>query len=280
MADEKRILVAEDDPATRRAWSELIVSWGYRVEAAADGEIALNLIDTFSPQILLLDLRVPRKDGFAVLETIREKGLELPTIVISGHGDIPDAVRAIKLGAYDYMRKPVDPAHLRIVLANLFQHLSVSQENLRLRHLLRKAGQFGRLVGRSSPMQRVMALVEQLAPSSASSIIRGESGTGKELVARTIHDLSPRRNGPYIAVNCAAMPETLMESELFGHERGAFTGADRRREGCFELANGGTLLLDEITEMKIDLQAKLLRVIEEQKLRRLGGTSELNLDVR
>ena len=282
MADEKRILVAEDDPATRRAWSELIASWGYQVEAAADGEQALGLVESYSPNILLLDLRLPRKDGFAVLEAMREQGLDLAsrTIVISGHGDIPDAVRAMKLGVYDYMRKPVDPAHLRIVMANLAQHLNVSEENLRLRHLLRKAGQFGKLVGRSSAMQRVMALIEQLAPSSASAIVRGESGTGKELVARTIHDLSPRRNGPYIAINCAAMPETLMETELFGHERGAFTGADRRREGCFELANGGTLLLDEITEMKVDLQAKLLRVIEEQKLRRLGGTSEITLDVR
>jgi DNA-binding NtrC family response regulator len=282
MAEEKRILVAEDDPATRRAWSELISSWGHRVEAAADGEQTLNLIDSFAPHMLLLDLRLPRKDGFAVLDAIREKGLDLNqrTIVISGHGDIPDAVRAMKLGVYDYMRKPVDPAHLRIVLANLAQHMSVSQENVRLQKLLRKAGQFGKLVGRSSAMQRVMALIEQLAPSTASAIVRGESGTGKELVARTIHDLSPRRSGPYVAVNCAALPETLMESELFGHERGAFTGADRRREGCFELATGGTLLLDEITEMKIDLQAKLLRVIEEQKLRRLGGTSEISLDVR
>jgi DNA-binding NtrC family response regulator len=282
MADERRILVAEDDPATRRAWSELIDSWGYRVEAAADGEQALNLIESFSPHILLLDLRLPRKDGFAVLEAIREQGLDLPsrTIVISGHGDIPDAVRAMKLGVYDYMRKPVDPAHLRIVMTNLAQHVNVSQENLRLRQLLRKAGQFGKLVGGSSAMQRVMALVEQLAPSTASAILRGESGTGKELVARTIHDLSPRCDGPYVAINCAAMPETLMESELFGHERGAFTGADRRREGCFELANGGTLLLDEITEMKTELQAKLLRVIEEQKLRRLGSSAEIALDVR
>jgi DNA-binding NtrC family response regulator len=282
MADEKRILVAEDDPSTRRAWSELIGSWGHRVEAAADGEQALKLVDSFAPHMLLLDLRLPRKDGFAVLDGLRERGLDLAhrTIVISGHGDIPDAVRAMKLGVYDYMRKPVDPAHLRILLSNLAEHVNVRQENLRLQKLLRKAGQFGRLVGRSSAMQRVTALIEQLAPSNASAIIRGESGTGKELVARTIHELSPRSAGPYIAVNCAALPETLMESELFGHERGAFTGADRRREGCFELANGGTLLLDEITEMKIDLQAKLLRVIEEQTLRRLGGSAEIRLDVR
>src|SRR5579883_3437412 len=280
MANEKRILVAEDDLATSQAWSELIVAWGFRVEIAEDGKRALELIESYQPHILLLDLRLPQKDGIQVLSELREKGLHIPTIMISGEGEIPDAVQAIKLGAYDYLRKPVDPSHLRLLLNNLSTHLTVSEENQRLRRRLINAGQLGPMIGQSLAMRRVMSLIEQVAPSSDSVIIIGESGTGKELVARTIHELSPRRNGPYVAINCAAMPETLMESELFGHERGAFTGADRRREGCFELANGGTLLLDEITEMKIDLQAKLLRVIEEQKLRRLGGTSEISLDVR
>jgi DNA-binding NtrC family response regulator len=162
----------------------------------------------------------------------------------------------------------------------LSTHLTVSEENQRLRRRLINAGQLGPMIGQSLAMRRVMSLIEQVAPSSASVIIIGESGTGKELVARTIHELSPRHNGPYVAINCAAMPETLMESELFGHERGAFTGADRRREGCFELSNGGTLLLDEIGEMKPELQAKLLRVLEESKLRRLGGSTEVAVDVR
>ncbi len=280
MTNGQRILVVEDDPATRRAWSELVSSWGFRIEAAEDGERALELVGTYEPHILLLDLKLPRRDGLAVLKELQERGLQILTIVISGHGDIPDAVKAIKLGAYDYLRKPVDPAHLRVMLNNLSAHLTVSEENQRLRWRLIKTGALGPLIGQSQAMQRVMALIERVAPTSASVIIKGESGTGKEIVARTIHELSPRRGGPYVAVNCAAMPETLMESELFGHERGAFTGAERRREGCFELANGGTLLLDEITEMKVELQAKLLRVIEEKKLRRVGGTTEVPLDVR
>jgi DNA-binding NtrC family response regulator len=216
----------------------------------------------------------------AVLAEIRAKGWQFPTIVISGEGEIEDAVESIKLGAYDYLRKPVDPHHLQVLLNNLRTHISVSKENQLLRRRLMEAGELGPMVGQSLAMRRVMALVEQVAPTTASVVIAGESGTGKELVARTIHDLSPRSRGPYIAINCAALPETLMESELFGHERGAFTGADRRREGCFELATGGTLLLDEIGEMRPELQAKLLRVLEERRIRRLGGSAEIPVDVR
>ena len=280
MPAEKRILVAEDDLATGQAWSELIASWGYKVEIAESGQRALDLIDSYDPHIMLLDLRLPEKNGLEVLGEMRERGLLISTVMISGEGEIADAVQAIKLGAYDYLRKPVDPPHLRVLLNNLFTHLTVSDENQRLRRRLLRAGELGGMVGQSSPMRRLMVLIEQVAPSSASVVILGESGTGKELVARTIHELSPRRTNPYIAINCAALPETLMESELFGHERGAFTGADRRREGCFELANSGTLLLDEIGEMRPDLQAKLLRVLEEGKLRRLGGTTEVPIDVR
>ena len=276
MADAKRVLVAEDHPRTRHAWVELIASWGFKVEAAEDGQRAIELIASFEPHILLLDLKLPIKDGLGVLGEIRQRGLPITTIVISGEGDIPDAVQAIKLGAYDYLRKPVDPPRLRQTLNNLSEHLAVSEENQRLRLRLMGVGELGPIIGQSQAMRRVMALVEQAAPSSASVIIQGDSGTGKEIVARTIHESSPRRNGPYVAINCAALPESLLESELFGHERGAFTGADQRRAGCFELANGGTLLLDEIGEMKPELQAKLLRVIEERKLqtgRRLEPTS-------
>jgi len=280
MADAKRVLVAEDHARTRLAWAELISSWGFKVEAAEDGLRALELIASFEPHILLLDLKLPGKDGIGVLGEIRQRGLPITTIVISGEGDIPDAVQAIKLGAYDYLRKPVDPPRLRQTLNNLSQHLEVSEENQRLRLRLMGAGELGPIIGQSQAMRRVMALVEQAAPSSASVIIQGDSGTGKEIVARTIHEYSPRRSGPYVAINCAALPEGLLESELFGHERGAFTGADQRRAGCFELANSGTLLLDEITEMKPELQAKLLRVIEDHKLRRVGGSSDIALNVR
>jgi DNA-binding NtrC family response regulator len=280
MAESRRILVAEDDAATRSAWAELIESWGYQIAAAEDGEQAVAMIESFDPQILLLDLKLPRMDGLEVLAAMRERGAQVTTIVISGEGEIPDAVKSIKLGAYDYLRKPVDLQHLRLLLHNVSERLQINEENRRLRLNLVKAGKLGPLIGESAAMRRVLCEAERAAPSSASVMIVGESGSGKEVVARTIHELSPRADGPYIAVNCAALPETLMESELFGHERGAFTGADRRREGCFELANGGTLLLDEIAEMKIELQAKLLRVLEDQKVRRVGGSVEIPLDVR
>ncbi|HVN27661.1 MAG TPA: sigma-54 dependent transcriptional regulator [Candidatus Binataceae bacterium] len=277
---EKRILVAEDDRTTRDAWSELIVAWGYKVKTAENGEAALTEAASYDPHILLLDLNLPRKNGLQVLQELNERGLRIPTIVISGQGEIPDVVKTIKLGAYDYLRKPVDPAHLRVMLTNLAAHITVAEENERLRRRLMEAGKLGPMIGQSRAMQQVMVLIKQVAPTSASVLIRGESGTGKEVVARTIHELSPRAQGPFVAINCAALPENLMESELFGHERGAFTGADRRREGCFELANGGTLLLDEIAEMKVELQAKLLRVLEAGTLRRVGGTVDVPLDVR
>jgi DNA-binding NtrC family response regulator len=247
---------------------------------AEDGDKALEQIKSFDPHILLTDLKMPHRDGLQLLRDINELGLRLITLVISGAGDIPEAVEAIKLGALDYMRKPIDPPHLRQSLKTLTDYIDTREENRLLRRQLSEVGQVGLMFGKSLAMRRVIASIEQLADSSASVVITGESGTGKELAARTIHDLSPRRNAPYIGVNCAAMPDTLIESELFGHERGAFTGADRRKEGCFELANGGTLLLDELGEMKIELQAKLLRVIEEQRLRRVGGTTEIPLNVR
>jgi two-component system, NtrC family, response regulator HydG len=280
MSEQKRILVAEDDVTTHEDWCAMLASWGYEVKIAEDGEKALDLLRSFQPHILLSDLRMPHRDGLNLLRDIRELHLETLPIIISGVGEIPDAVQAIKLGASDYLSKPIDPPHLQQILKKLTEHIDVREENLRLRRRLVEVGELGPLFGKSLAMRRVLTSIERLAESSASVIITGESGTGKELAARTIHQLSSRKNAPFVGINCAAIPQTLMESELFGHERGAFTGADRRREGCFELANGGTLLLDEITEMKPELQAKLLRVIEERKLRRIGGSSEVDLDVR
>jgi len=270
----------DDDPAARSACCELLRLWGFKAEEAQDGDTALSLVKSFEPHVLLLDLKMPRKDGLSVLAELRESDAQVVTIVVSGQGEIPDAVKAIKLGAYDYLQKPLDPNHLKNLLSNLFEHLSVREENAQLRRRLAEVGELGALIGYSRAMRRVIAMIEQVASSSASVVITGESGVGKELVARTIHELSPRRGKPYIAVNCAAIPDTLMESELFGHEKGAFTGADRRRVGCFEMAHGGTLLLDEITEMKFELQAKLLRVLEERSLRRLGGSETVPVDVR
>src|ERR1700738_4108186 len=280
MPEQKRILVAEDDVTTHEDWCAMLASWGYEVKIAEDGEKALDLLRSFQPHILLSDLRMPHRDGLHLLRDIRELHLETLPIIISGVGEIPDAVQAIKLGAADYLSKPIDPPHLQQILKKLTEHIDVREENLRLRRRLVEVGELGPLFGKSLAMRRVLTSIERLAESSASVIIKGESGTGKELAARTIHQLSSRKNAPFIGINCAAIPQTLMESELFGHERGAFTGADRRKEGCFELANGGTLLLDELGEMKIELQAKLLRVIEEQRLRRVGGTTEVPLNVR
>ena len=280
MANDIRVLIAEDDVNTHEEWRESIAAWGYRGEIAEDGMRALDLIGSFNPHILVSDLKMPHKNGLELLREIRELGIRLPTIMISGRGEIVDAVDALKLGALDYLRKPVDPMHLQQMLRNIADHITVREENSALRRRLAEVGELGPLFGRSLAMRRVIATIERLAPSSASVVITGESGTGKELVARTIHELSSRRDGPYVPVNCAAIPESLMESELFGHERGSFTGADRRREGCFEVANGGTLLLDELVEMKFELQSKLLRVIEEGRVRRVGGTTEIPLDVR
>jgi DNA-binding NtrC family response regulator len=269
--------VVEDDAATRQAWRELIGSWGFEVTTAEDGVAALDVVASFRPDLLLLDLRLPRKDGLTVLKELRDRNLAVVTIVVSGEGEIPDAVRAIKLGASDYLCKPVDIAHLKQLLESLFRddgldRLASQGSNT--------ADQAEELVGSSAAMGQVRALIHQVAPTSASVIVLGESGTGKELVARSIHQRSRRSGQPYVAINCAAVPDTLIESELFGHERGAFTGAEQRRPGCFELASGGTLLLDEIGEMKVEVQAKLLRVLEENKFRRLGGTSEIAANVR
>ena len=273
----KRIVVVEDDATTREAWRELIASWGFEVATADNGAAALDVVGSFRPDLLLLDLRLPRKDGLTVLKELRERGLSVVTIVVSGEGDIPDAVRAIKLGASDYLCKPVDIGHLKQLFEGMFGEGRASQQARRNSSALDQSEE---LVGNSTAMARVRSQIEQVAPTSAPVIILGESGTGKELVARSIHRRSRRSQQPYVAINCAAVPDTLIESELFGHERGAFTGAEQRRPGCFELASGGTLLLDEIGEMKIEVQAKLLRVLEENKFRRLGGTAEIAANVR
>lgn len=220
-------------------------------------------------------------DGFDVLRHVRAQQFSVPVIRLAESGTVELAMRAIQEeGAYHYFEKPVDADKLRVVLDRAVELTQARRENEMLRRQLQDQGTFGELVGNSAAMREIYSLVEQVAPSSASVLITGESGTGKELVARTLHHLSPRRDKPFIGINCSAVPETLMESELFGHEKGAFTGAASRRAGCFELAEGGTLLLDEISEMPAFLQAKLLRVIEERAVRRLGSAQEINIDVR
>lgn len=275
-----RILVVEDDLSERRGLSDLLTTWGYETETAADGEEALTKLPSFEPQVVISDLRMPRMTGMDLLRRVREDSPGTTLIILTGQATIEEAVEATKLGAFNFIEKPIDPPRLQVELRNCFDR----QENVRQLEIanrrLRDAGILGKLVGHAKPMKEVMTLIEQVAPSSASVLITGESGTGKELAARTIHELSPRASKPFVAVNCAAIPESLMESEIFGHEKGAFTGATERRLGCFELADTGTLLLDEIGEMPMQTQAKLLRVLEDSRVRRLGSKSEISVDVR
>jgi DNA-binding NtrC family response regulator len=279
MASEK-ILIVEDEESERTGLAELVQSWGYRVETAKDGLDALDRFVTWQPGIVVTDIGMPRMDGMDLLERLADEPQPTAVIVLTAQGTIGKAVDAMKMGAYDFLTKPVDIDHLKHLLANAAKQRGTERELEVTRKKLRDVGVLGSLVGSSKRMQEIFGLIEMVAPSSASVLITGESGTGKELVARTIHNLSSRKNKPFVAINCAAVPETLIESEIFGHEKGAFTGALERRAGCFELAEEGTLLLDEIGEMPIATQAKLLRVLEDRKLRRLGSKVETEVDVR
>ena len=279
MASEK-VLIVEDEENERTGLAELISAWGYRTEVARDGVEGLEKVVEWDPGIVVTDLRMPRMDGLELLEKIARQPQQTAVILLTAQGSVDSAVAAMKLGAYDFLEKPVNPTRLRAILQNASRQRGTQRELEVAKRQLRDKGELGSLVGASRPMQEVFRLIELVAPSTASVLITGESGTGKELVARTIHELSPRNGKPFVPINCAAIPDTLIESEIFGHEKGAFTGALERRTGCFELAEGGTLLLDEIGEMPIGTQAKLLRVIEDRKLRRLGSRSETSVDVR
>ncbi len=275
-----RILVVDDETNERKGLAELLAGWGYQTEMASNGEEALEKISSFNPTVVISDLRMPGMGGMDLLKRLHEENTVSSFIILTGQGTIEEAVEATKLGAYNFLEKPVDAKRLRVELRNCLERNENKQSLEIAQRRLRAMGLLGTIVGKSKKMQEVMSLISMVAPSRASVLITGESGTGKELAARTLHELSPRKNKPFVAVNCAAIPETLMESEIFGHEKGAFTGAVERRLGCFELADGGTLLLDEIGEMPIGTQAKLLRVLEDAKLRRLGSKSEMSVDVR
>jgi len=276
-----KILVVDDEPTEREGLARLVGQWGYEVETASSGEEALNLIETQHPAVVLTDLVLPEMDGLTLLQKLKETGRPPIVLLVTGHGTVETAVEAMRHGAFDYLTKPVDATRLQVLLEKSIEQESLSREVNFLRHQLRQKGSFGQLVGQSKGMQEVYRWIELAATSTAPVLVYGESGTGKELVARTVHDLSNRRNKPFVAINCAAIPETLIESELFGHERGAFTGATERRLGCFELADGGTLFLDEIAEMDNSTQAKLLRVLQEGNFRRVGGgKTEIQVDVR
>jgi DNA-binding NtrC family response regulator len=275
-----RVLIVEDDSSTRLGLTELVRTWGFTTEAAADGQEALQRITAFRPSIVISDLVMPRMDGLTLLRALKEDGTDMTVVILTAQGTVETAVEAIKQGAYDYLTKPVEPQRLKILLDKIVERQDTLREVKVLRRQLRDHGSFGRMIGAGPEMRKVYQIVEQAAPTSASVLISGESGTGKELVAQTIHQLSPRAQQPFVPINCAAIPETLLESEIFGHEKGAFTGAMDRREGCFELADRGTLFLDEIAEMTPATQVKLLRVLQEQTFRRLGGRTEQTVDVR
>jgi DNA-binding NtrC family response regulator len=277
----ERVLIVEDEIHARTGLTELIESWGYKTMGAADGVEGLEKAMAWNPAIVVTDLKMPRMDGMELLSRIADLPSHMAVVMMTAQGSIESAVEAMRRGAYDYVPKPVDPLRLRTILQNASeQHADSLSEREGRRRSQYESGMLGPLVGTSEKMRAVFSLIERIAPSNVSVLVTGESGTGKELVARALHEFSSRHNKPFVAVNCAAIPETLIESEIFGHEKGAFTGALERRAGCFELAEEGTLLLDEIGEMPAATQAKLLRVLEDRKLRRLGSKSETPVDVR
>ena len=277
---QEKVLIVEDEENERTGLAELVQAWGYDTATAEDGVEALAMVEIWNPGIVITDLRMPRMDGMQLLEHIAAQPQQVAVILLTAQGSVDAAVSAMKGGAFDFIEKPVNAARLRNILQNASRLRGTERELEASRRKLRDIGVLGALVGPSKRMQEVFRLIEMVAPSTASVLITGESGTGKELVARTVHSMSNAKSKPFVAINCAAIPETLIESEIFGHEKGAFTGALERRIGCFELAEGGTLLLDEIGEMPIGTQAKLLRVLEDRKLRRLGSKSETSVDVR
>jgi DNA-binding NtrC family response regulator len=276
-----RVLIVDDDQEQRCVLAEALAGEGYQVETVADGVFAFETLDVFEPDVILSDLNMPRMDGFEMLTRLRQREISIPVIVLTGFGSMDKAVAIVHdLKAFWFLEKPVRMGVLVPLLERAAAQSRLQRETDRLNRELHEQGALGDLVGKSAAMQRVFSLIRQVAGSSAAVMITGESGTGKEMVAHEIHRLSRRATGPFVAINCAALPETLMESELFGHEKGAFTGAGERHPGCFEQSNGGTLLLDEIGEMPLQTQSKLLRVLEDLKVRRLGARSEIKIDCR
>jgi len=277
---KETILVADDAERTREGIAEMLRTQGYEVRTAADGQKAMEAIDQGSYDVVLLDLNMPKAHGLTVLKHLREHSPDSVGIIITGFGTIETAVEAIKAGAFDYLTKPVKVEEIGIVLKRALEYRDLKRENLMLKRQVRRKYRFANFIGDSQPMNEVFSIIEKVADTDSTILIYGESGTGKELVARGIHYHSGRRERPLIPVNCGAIPEELLESELFGHEKGAFTNAIRMRIGRFEMANGGTIFLDEIGEMSPGLQVKLLRLLQEKRFERLGGTKTLECDVR
>jgi two-component system, NtrC family, response regulator AtoC len=276
----KRVLIVDDDRATSAGMADVVEEWGYEPEVADTVKAGWSAINKMLPDVAIVDLKLPDGSGLDLLHRIKENFPDVSVIILTGHATVDSAVKALKVGAEDYVTKPVDLPRLQVILKSVEDKQMMKQEIIELRRQLQKMGALGHLVGKSPRMQRLFEELEMVANTDANVFIVGESGSGKEVVANTIHYLSRRRNKPFIAFNCGAISPTLIESEIFGHEKGAFTNAIKRREGYFEMAKGGTVFLDEITEMPIELQVKLLRVLEEGKFRRVGGNEEINIDAR
>ncbi|HIL58394.1 MAG TPA: sigma-54-dependent Fis family transcriptional regulator, partial [Rhodothermales bacterium] len=276
------ILVADDEPAIRRSLREILDFEGYGVEEAEDGEEALQKTKAGGIDLVLLDIKMPRRDGMEVLQALRDAEVGVPVVMISGHGTVETAVEATQLGAVDFLEKPPDLNRLLVSVRNALSRGELETETKRLRQTVRDdvASELTPIVGESPAIARVKQTIERVAPTEARVLITGEPGTGKELVARWVHAQSHRADGPLVEVNCAAIPSELIESELFGHEKGAFTGATKQRIGKFEQADGGTLFLDEIGDMSLDAQAKVLRALQESRITRVGGDRAITVNVR
>jgi two-component system nitrogen regulation response regulator NtrX len=272
-----KILIVDDEKAIRRTLKEILEYEKYDIEEAEDGEIGLEKIEKNNYDVIILDVKMPKKDGIEVLTEMQQKGIDTPVIVLSGHGNIETAVEAVKKGAFDYIPKPPDLNRLLITVRNAMDKVSLVTETKILKKKIAKSKD---IVGESNPIIRIKETIAKVAPTEARVLITGDNGSGKELVARWLHEQSNRSNGPLVEVNCAAIPSELIESELFGHEKGAFTSAIKQRIGKFEQANGGTLFLDEIGDMSLSAQAKVLRALQENKITKVGGDKEEKVDVR
>jgi len=271
------LLVVDDEPQILQAVSGILQDEGFEVLTAPDGETALKTVSDGTPDLVLLDIALPGKDGLEVLQELKARHPALPVVMISAYGSVENAVKATRLGAYDFIEKPPHADNILLTVRNALEMARLAEENRRLRL---QAAPVREIVGQSEAVQRLREQLRMVAPTNASVLITGENGTGKELVARALHAFSLRAHKPFVEVNCAAIPEDLIESELFGHEKGAFTGATSRRQGKFDQAHEGTLFLDEIGDMSLKTQAKILRILEEQRFERVGGSRPLQVDVR
>jgi two-component system response regulator HydG len=280
MADPATLLVADDDPGLRESLERTLTREGYQVVLASDGRAALERVQAGGIDLIVTDLRMPGLTGLELLRAAKAILPDVDVILLTAFGTVEEAVKAMKDGAYDFLTKPFRREQLIKLIDKALERRDLIEQNRALKKQLEDLRAKGQMIGASPTWRRMMTLVEQVADSSATILIQGESGTGKELVARTIHERSARRNGPFVAVNCAALPETLLESELFGYEKGAFTGAAGRKEGRFELATSGTLFLDEVADLSLVTQPKILRMLQEGEIERLGGTRTIQVDVR